>query len=80
MDAIELKSDLHNLIDKVNDTSILMTIRNILSKQTEESDWYDQLSESERKLIDQGLAEADSGDLIPHQEVMREVKAKYNFD
>ncbi len=80
MDVIQLKSDIHSLIDKVNDTSVLKAIRTILRKQTEEVDWYDQLSDAERKSIKRGISDANSGKLIPHEEVMKKVRAKYNLD
>lgn len=80
MNVLELKSDLHHLIDKINDKSILNAVRTILSKQAEKStDWWDEISEAEKKSIEQGLAEADRGKFIPHEEVMKEVKAKYNL-
>ena len=38
------------------------------------SDWWDEISEDERRSIEQGLAEADRGELIPHEEVMAQYK------
>ena len=75
MNVLELKSDLHHLIDKINDKSILNAVRTILSKQTEKStDWWDTISDEERAEIEQGLAEADRGEVIPHEEVMEKYK------
>ena len=81
MNVVELKSDLHKLIDKINDTNILNAIKVILSKQAKESesDWWDELSEEERKSIEIGLAEADRGEVRPHEEVMEEIREKYNL-
>jgi len=42
-------------------------------------DWWDEIGEAERNAIKEGLAEADRGELIPHEEVMKEVRAKYNL-
>lgn len=75
MNVFELKSDLHHLIDKINDKSILSAVRTILSKQTEQSsDWWDTISDDERAEIEQGLTEADRGEVIPHEEVMGKYK------
>jgi len=43
-------------------------------------DWWDEIGEAERNAIEEGLAEADRGELIPHEEVMKEVRAKYKLD
>ena len=71
MDAIQLKTDLHNLIDKVNDTSILSAIKTILSKQTEEIDFWDELPSNVRESVKRGIEQADRGETKTHQEVMQ---------
>lgn len=43
MNEIELKSDLHSLIDKVNDMTILNAIKVILSAQVKENDFWEEL-------------------------------------
>ncbi len=42
-------------------------------KKKKEVDWWDKISAEERAEIEEGLAQADRGDLVPHEEVM----AKY---
>jgi predicted transcriptional regulator len=79
MKIIELKSDLHQLIDNINDVTILNAVKVLLSKKEEGSDWWNEISEAERKLIEQGLAEADRGEFIPHEQVMKEARAKYKL-
>jgi len=80
MNTVEIKTDLHQLIDKINDVSILNAVKVLLSKGEAETDWWDEISAEERHAIEQGLAEADRGEVIPHEEVMKQVKAKYNLD
>jgi predicted transcriptional regulator len=80
MNVITLKTDLHRLIDSINDVSILNTVKIILSKRTIPADWWDQLSDAERESIEIGLAQANNDELIPHEEVMREVREKYNLN
>jgi len=43
-------------------------------KAAKQADWWDTISEEERAEIEQGIAEADRGELIPHEEVMAKYK------
>lgn len=43
-------------------------------KSEKEQDWWDIISDEERAEIEQGLAEADRGEVIPHEEVMAKYK------
>lgn len=45
----------------------------ITLKKSKEADWWDQISAEERTEIEEGLSQADKGEVIPHNEVM----AKY---
>lgn len=38
------------------------------------TNWWDEISEEERRSIEQGIAKADRGELIPHEEVMAKYK------
>jgi predicted transcriptional regulator len=46
----------------------------ITLKEKKEMDWWDQISAEERSEIEEGLAQADRGELIPHEEVMAKYK------
>jgi predicted transcriptional regulator len=48
-------------------------------KKEKDTDWWNETSEAERRSIEKGLTEADRGELIPNELVMREVKAKYKL-
>lgn len=75
MDVIELRTDLHNMIDKITDSKILSAVKTLLSeKASAQVDWWDIISDEERKEINQGLIEADKGEIIPHEEVMAKYK------
>ena len=74
MNTLELKSDLHNLIDKVEDTTILNAIRAILSKEVREEDSWDELPLSVQESIKRGMEQAKSGETRPHSEVMKKYK------
>lgn len=40
-------------------------------KNMKELDWFDKLSNEQQKDVLEGLAEADSGETIPHAEVVK---------
>jgi predicted transcriptional regulator len=75
MNVIELRTDLHNMIDKISDSSILNAVKVLLTGKTAtQTDWWDTISDEERAEIEQGLAEADRGEVISHEEVMGKYK------
>jgi len=75
MDVIELRADLHNMIDKISDSNVLNAVKTLLSGKTaKQADWWNTITEEERAEILQGLAEADRGELILHEKVMAKYK------
>ena len=72
------KLKLVQMIINTDKPALLKRVEEVFMKETA-VDWWDEISEAERESIEKGLAEADRGDLIPHEEVMKEVKAKYNL-
>ena len=79
MNLQEKKLELVQLILNTKKPSVLKKVEAILKKEND-LDWWDGISEAERKAIEKGIAEADSGKLIPHEKVMEEVRAKYKLD
>jgi len=78
MDYSELKSDLHRMIDRVNDEETFYQIRSILEGHTElEHDWYDEISDEMRAAIEEGIADADAGRVFSHDEAMKIIREKH---
>jgi len=73
------KLEIVQLIINTDKPALLKVIEDIL-KGGQHADWWDEIGEDEKRAIEQGLAEADRGELIPHENVMREIKAKYKLD
>ena len=73
------KLELVQLILNTEKSAVLDKVEAIFKKE-KGSDWWDEISEGERAAIEKGLAEADRGELIPHEEGMKEVRAKYKLD
>jgi hypothetical protein len=55
MNSVELKSDLHDLIDRVNDITILNAVKSILNKQVSVVDYWDELPVNVQKSALRGM-------------------------
>ena len=79
MNLHEKKLELVQLILLTEKPSVLKKVEEVL-KNEKDMDWWDGISEAEKKAIVKGIAEADRGELTPHSVVMEEVRARYNLD
>ncbi len=78
MDYSKLKAELHKLIDQVNDEAALYKIRSIIEAHSQlENDWADEISDEMRAAIEEGIADADAGRVVSHEEVMKMFRNKY---
>jgi predicted transcriptional regulator len=78
MNTIEIKSDLVEIINKINDFELLKELHSILIKKTSISiDYWDDVPVDVQQEIDSAIKEADRGELIPHEQVMQEIRNKY---
>lgn len=73
------KLELVKMILNTDKPAILAKVEAVLKKE-KGADWWDETGEAERNAIEEGIAEADRGELIPHEKVMKEVLAKYKLD
>jgi predicted transcriptional regulator len=71
MDIQAEKLNLIKWLTEVEEPSVIEQF--IALKNEQQKDWWDEISEDERAVIEEGLAEADRGDVLSHEEVM----AKY---
>lgn len=80
MSTAELKSNLYKLIDSINDSKTLQSIYTLISnKGVSEVDFWDELSDEQKAEIEEAIAQADRGELIPHEEVMARIKERYKL-
>ncbi len=81
MDSIQLKTDLHRLIDQIQDNRLLQAVHMILAREARQDQLveWDQLSEDEKQAISEGLEDIDQGRISSHEEVMSRIKAKFNL-
>ena len=71
MDIQAEKLNLIKWLTDVKEPSIISQFVALRKKQ--QADWWDIISEEEKDEIIEGIAQADNGDVLPHEEVM----AKY---
>jgi len=72
MKAMNLRIELKQLIDSEQNLALLKSVKSLLSQDS--IDWWHTISKDERLEIEKGIEQADSGDLIPHKEVMKNPK------
>ena len=66
------KIELINRITQLNDVNILSSIEKIFTKN--KADWWETISDEEKNAIEEGLDDIRNGRVIPHAEVMQEIK------
>ncbi|TXD51561.1 MULTISPECIES: hypothetical protein [unclassified Polaribacter] len=70
------KNQLIQQIMELQDSSVIKKMRDFLSKETKNNDWYNSLSSSEKESIAKGLKDLDNGNTISHEDVIASVKNK----
>ena len=73
------KLELVQLILNTKKSSVLAKVEAVFT-QEKGTDWWDDISEDEKRAIEESIAEADRGELIPHAKVMEKVREKYKLD
>jgi predicted transcriptional regulator len=69
------KIQLIAMITQLDDSGVLDSIENLLLES--KKDWWDTISEAEKKAIDQGLDDIKNGRVIPHEQVMKEFDERF---
>lgn len=72
MDIQSEKLQLIEWLARLNNTTVLKRVMAL--KKEQEKDWWDLLSAEEKLEIEEGLAQADRGEVVSHKEVMAKYK------
>ncbi len=64
-----IKQELHQLVDNCNN-EILLEEAKVLFQTGNETDWWDDLSEEDKKMVMESEVEYGKGDFINHEELM----------
>jgi hypothetical protein len=75
MSTAELKSTLHRLIDRTDDSTILSSMYAFYSKLIGKATIT--LTNAEKKAVDQALKSIQNSNSSSHEQVMAEMKQKY---
>lgn len=74
MKTAELKNRLHKLIAETDDIEVLTKIQTYFSRlKSQNEDWWDGLSESDKKSINEGLRQADNENFIEDSEARKSI-------
>ena len=76
---MNIQSEKYHLIQQIielQDSSVIKKVRDFLSKEIKNDDWYSSLSSSEKESITKGLQDIENGNTVSHQDVMTAVKNK----
>lgn len=74
MDIATEKAEVLKRFEKVYDPSLIRAIKNLLDFGLSKQKTDDEALEAS---IDRGLKESERGDTKPHEEVMKEIRARY---
>jgi len=66
------------ILPKVEESSTTHKSKADLEKENSGTDW-DDLPEIIQQLVEKGIKQCEEGQLIPHEQVMAEVKARFNL-
>ena len=77
MTTIELRSDIHQLVNTINDIDILRIVKEFLQKSNQTTESWDTLPNHLKKNLTAALEEAARGEFTPHEEVMQQMRTKY---
>ncbi len=70
------KLNLINWISSMQEEEILRKVENI---QKERADWWDKISKTDKKAINEGLDQLDRGELLTRDQVRTKIKERFNF-
>ncbi len=72
---MDLQAEKIRLIEWLAGLNDAKTLQEFIKlKNKKEADWWDEISPEERSEIEEGLAQADQGEVTPHNEVMEKYK------
>lgn len=81
---MDLQADINwikNQLDSVTDPDLIKAFKSLLNYRNKKSqsgtpDWWEELSAEEKADIEEGIQEADRGELISAEEVYSKIRAK----
>ncbi|MGB1283857.1 MAG: hypothetical protein ACPG44_05260 [Polaribacter sp.] len=79
MDIQLEKHELMEWLISLKDKSVISKLKTIKSSVSKSSDWADDISETEKLLINAGLKDIEEGKTFTHEQVMKEINEAYGI-
>ena len=79
MDIQLEKYKLMEWLVNIKDESVISKLIKIKSSLSTSSDWADDISETEKLLINAGLKDVEEGNTFTHEQVMKEINDAYGI-
>lgn len=82
---MDIKQEIEKLkteLDQVEDARLIQAIRHLLDyakQHPQQTDWWNQISDEEKAAINEGIEQADNGELKDYSEVRNAIRDKYNL-
>jgi hypothetical protein len=76
MDIQATKLDLIQWLLELSDENLIAKIQNLRNAET---DWWDEIGEEEKEAINEGISQADRGELISHEEARKKINSKFGI-
>ena len=76
---MDIQAEKYHLIQQIvnlQDSSIISRLKELLNSQSTTTDWYDELTISQKTAIEKSLKQADNGETIPHSVVKKQIREK----
>lgn len=74
---MDLKEKIHQLVENCSDDSVLHNTLEVLEQANADKDWWDELTEEQKKKTLASLEQADNGQTITHENLRRQIWAKF---
>ena len=75
MDSTQIRQRIHEYVDQADER--FLTLVNGMIEADKDQDWWDDLHPNLQASIDRAITQSDKGEGRSHQEVMAEIRAKY---
>lgn len=73
MSTLELKKEIHSLVDKIEAEDQLVMLHDVLTTMHSHGDLWDTLTDAQQKELEEAIEESKNpNNLIPHKQVMKE--------
>lgn len=73
MSAAELKNDLIKIIINTDDMAFLQQVKDFFKKHKNSTDWWEEISDQEKEMIERGLKDVEEGKVVAHEDVRAEI-------